>query len=95
MRKIRLDQYDLRQLLRTPAIELIIVDELRAIPGQDLLSIAIRRGAVDSLQDCLKMIVGGYQDNPDMLTRIVGIDLLRKIEQYTGQNFVKNQNSIT
>jgi len=90
MKKIDLGKYDLKQILRNPALIHTIQDALGGLQGDDLLSMAIRRGATDDLAECLKMIVGGYEDNPSMLTEIVGIETLRQIEEYLGKPFLIN-----
>ncbi len=89
-----LGKYDLNRVLRNPMLIHVIQDELEALQGQSIMAAAIRWGAVDSLQDCLKMIVGQYRENPRLMTGIMGIDLLRKIEEYRGKSFLESQNTL-
>jgi len=76
-----LGKYDLKKLLRNPATIHNIQDKLRELKGRDLLSEAYRNGA-NNPDKVIKQIISDYQDNPSLVIKIVGMDILNLIEEF-------------
>lgn len=93
-KKVDLGKYDLSQLLRNPGLVHSIQDALIAIPDLGFLSNTIKEGAKSNIEECIKMIVSQYGDNPQMITRIVGKKTLEMIEEFTGKTLADDLKNI-
>jgi hypothetical protein len=84
MDKRNLGQYDLNKLLRNPMLIHRIQDNLLALKDESIFAQSLRDHAKNSPQECVKMIIDQYKDNPPLVTKIVGKETLNLIEEYEG-----------
>lgn len=84
MKNINLSQYDLKKLLRNPALIHKIQDNLVDLKGDSLFANAIRAGAISNPQGAIKMIADQYRDNPKLVVEIVGKETMEMIFEYEG-----------
>lgn len=82
LKKIDLGKYDLNQLLRNPGLIHRIQDNLTAITDTGFVGISIKQMAKDDIKGCIKMIIDQYRDNPKVITKIVGKETLKLIEEF-------------
>lgn len=81
-----LGKYNLNQLLRNPFLIHRIQDALLALKQDSLFAQSLRDNAKDKPDQCVKMIVDQYRDNPPMITKMIGKETLKLIEEYAGIN---------
>lgn len=84
MKNIDLGKYDLNELLRNPGLVHKIQDNLMSITDTGFVAISIRQIAKDDIKGCIKMVIDQYRDNPKVMTRIVGTETLKLIEEFEG-----------
>lgn len=67
----------------TPGLLLSIKIRLADIPGEDVLSMAIKTGAQrDEITEVFKMILAGYKKNARVFIKVLGKDLLKDVIRY-------------
>lgn len=81
-KNVNLGKYDLNKLLRNPGLIHRIQDNLLALKDDSLFADALRKGAKDTPDSCVKTIISQYRDNPQMIAKIVGKETLKLIEEY-------------
>lgn len=54
-------------------------DKLINLSGDSIFAIAVRAGAKENLASAIQMIKDQYIDNPVLVTKIIGEDLLTQI----------------
>lgn len=91
---VNLGKYDLNKLLRNPALIHRIQDNLLALKDDSLFADALRKGAKDTPDSCVKTIISQFRDNPPMITRIVGKETLKLIEEFSGTSFTDDLNDV-
>ena len=92
--KVDLGKYDLNQLLRDPSLVHKIQDALMEIKGDGLFTKTIREGAKTDIKECIRMLVQQYGCNPSEIKRIVGVETLAMIEEFTGETLADDLKNI-
>lgn len=54
-------------------------DKLINLSGDSIFAIAVRAGAKENLASTIQMIKDQYLDNPTLVVKIIGEDLLKEI----------------
>jgi len=84
MKNVNLGKYDLNQLLRNPGTIHRIQDNLMDLKGEGVWIAGIRDLAKGNIGYCIKYIISQYDDNPKEVTKLIGKETLKLIEEFEG-----------
>lgn len=82
--KLNLGKYNLNKVLRNPGLIHRIQDGLMELKGEDMVSLAFKRGAKNNIKQCIKSVVSAYHDNSEMILGIVGEKIMNWIWEHEG-----------
>ena len=68
--------------MSTHPLSLSVKDRLLRLKGNSILEIAIYNATRTHLPDAIKLIVSCHEDNPEMMTELLGEKLMADILQY-------------